>query len=39
MLQVQYMDESDEIHAEQWAARPLWRRFAENTARLMGPLL
>ncbi len=39
MLQVQYMDESDEIHAEQWGARPLWRRFAENTARLMGPLL
>jgi cardiolipin synthase len=38
-LQVRYRDESDEIFADHWGRRPLVRRFAENSARLLGPLL
>jgi cardiolipin synthase A/B len=39
MLQMQYLSESDPITASQWQSRPLWKRFAENCARLLGPLL
>lgn len=39
MLQTQYMQESVEIHAEEWERRALWKRFLERCARLLGPLL
>ena len=39
MLQMGYIQDSDEIFAEEWAGRPLWRRMVDNTARLFGPLL
>ncbi|MFK7961369.1 MAG: cardiolipin synthase [Phycisphaerales bacterium] len=38
-LQQTYMDESKAIDPAAWARRPLWRRFVENVARLLGPLL
>jgi cardiolipin synthase len=39
MLQTQYLSESDEIFAQEWAKRPVLKRFIENCARLCGPLL
>jgi cardiolipin synthase len=39
MLQMQYLSESDEIFADSWCRRPALKRFAENVARLLGPLL
>lgn len=39
MLQTSYLDESEEIFADAWRQRPLWKRAAENAARLLGPLL
>jgi cardiolipin synthase len=39
MLQVSYIEDSDDVFKEDWAARPFFKRFLENTVRLMGPLL
>ena len=39
MLQVSYMEDSDDVFLEEWAARPAWKRLVDNTARLLGPLL
>src|SRR5690606_254585 len=39
MLQVSYMEESEEIIRERWERRPLIRKVMENGARLLGPLL
>ncbi len=39
MLQVEYMGDSDEIDPDAWRRRPVWKRLAENAARLLGPLL
>jgi cardiolipin synthase len=39
MLQVQYMEDSTEIFAEEWRKRPVYKRAAENLARLLTPLL
>jgi cardiolipin synthase len=38
-LQRRYLAHSREIDARSWARRPLRQRFAENVARLFGPLL
>jgi cardiolipin synthase len=39
MLQVSYMEESEEVVKERWVRRPLRKRVMENAARLLGPLL
>lgn len=38
-LQRKYINESRQIDLETWRARPAWRRFADNAAQLLGPLL
>jgi len=38
-LQQTYIDQSELIDLETWNSRPLTQRFAENCARLFGPLL
>jgi len=38
-LQQTYIDQSELMDLEAWSARPLRQRFAENCARLFGPLL
>lgn len=38
-LQRKYMAESTEVVPEEWRRRPAWRKFADNTAQLFGPLL
>jgi cardiolipin synthase len=39
MLQVSYMEESEDVIKERWVRRPLRKRVLENAARLLGPLL
>ena len=39
MLQNTYLQNSNTLNLESWQQRPAWRRFAENTCRLVGPLL
>jgi cardiolipin synthase A/B len=39
MLQVSYIEDSDDVFPEDWARRGRLRRLAENAARLLGPLL
>jgi cardiolipin synthase len=38
-LQGSYIERSRPMDREAWRARPLGRRFAENCARLLSPLL
>jgi len=38
-LQDRYLDDADRLDLDAWRQRPAWRRFAENTCRLLGPLL
>lgn len=38
-LQDDYLADSDELELESWRRRPLWRRLAEDTFRLLGPLI
>ncbi len=38
-LQGRYLEDSDLLSLQQWRRRPVRRRFAENAARLLGPLL
>jgi cardiolipin synthase len=38
-LQTAYIEESDEVVMREWMERPMWRKIAENSARLVGPLL
>jgi cardiolipin synthase len=38
-LQDSYLADSDRLGLETWRQRPAWRRFAEDTCRLVGPLL
>lgn len=38
-LQMQYHGESREINPRAWRQRPLWKRFRDNSAQLLGPLL
>ena len=38
-LQRSYIDQSRMLDLDRWRGRPATRRFAENTARLVGPLL
>lgn len=38
-LQQTYIDQSELVDLEVWSERPLRQRVAENTARLLGPLL
>lgn len=39
MLQVGYIEDSDDVYLEDWVKRPLAARVLENSARLLGPLL
>jgi cardiolipin synthase len=38
-LQNTYLQDSDWLDLDRWRRRPTWRRFMENTCRLVGPLL
>jgi cardiolipin synthase len=38
-MQTGYLDASIELSPQEWRKRPALTRFAENTVRLMGPLL
>jgi cardiolipin synthase A/B len=38
-LQMQYHTDSREINPRSWRRRPLWKRFRDNSAQLLGPLL
>ena len=38
-LQTSYMQDSKRVHGSQWARRKLTRRFVDNAAQLLGPLL
>ncbi|MBL0928115.1 MAG: cardiolipin synthase [Phycisphaerales bacterium] len=38
-LQRSYLDESQALHLAEWRARPAWRRFLDNSAQLLSPLL
>ena len=38
-LHATYLESCRPLDIEAWRARPLWRKFAQNTARLLGPLL
>jgi cardiolipin synthase len=38
-LQMQYHTESRELNPRAWRRRPLWKRFRDNSAQLLGPLL
>ena len=38
-LQNTYLGNSDRLELDAWRRRPAWRRFTENTFRLLGPLL
>ncbi|MCO6045583.1 cardiolipin synthase [Aeoliella sp. ICT_H6.2] len=38
-LQRQYMEQSDRLDPETWAARPMREKLLENTLRLMSPVL
>jgi cardiolipin synthase len=38
-LQDSYLADADWLDLETWRQRPAWRRFAEDTCRLVGPLL
>jgi cardiolipin synthase len=39
MLQVSYIEDSDDVFLEDWVRRPVWKRAFENTMRMFGPLL
>ena len=38
-LQASYLERSESVDLAEWESRSSMRRFAENTARLLGPLL
>jgi len=38
-LQQTYIRNSDRLELDVWRRRPAWRKFTENTFRLLGPLL
>lgn len=38
-LQNTYLDDSEMLSLEQWRKRPRWRKFVEDTFRLLGPVL
>lgn len=38
-LQITYLGNSDRLDPGAWRQRPAWRRFTENTFRLLGPIL
>lgn len=38
-LQMKYITESEPITLTSWVARPAWRRFTDNAAQLLAPLL
>ena len=38
-LQQTYIRNSDRLELDAWRRRPAWRKFTENTFRLLGPLL
>ncbi|MBL9000723.1 MAG: cardiolipin synthase [Phycisphaerae bacterium] len=38
-LQTRYIDESEQIHLDEWRHRRVGRRFLDNAAQLLGPLL
>lgn len=38
-LQTKYIEEADQIHLDEWRKRPFLRRFLDNAAQLLGPLL
>jgi cardiolipin synthase len=38
-MQMGYIEDSEEVHLDQWRARSRVQGFVENTAQLMGPLL
>lgn len=38
-LQTAYMQQASRIHREEWHTRPARRRFVDNAAQLLGPLL
>src|SRR5262249_6352296 len=38
-LQTKYMQESEQIHLDEWRRRPVVRKFADNLAQLLSPLL
>jgi cardiolipin synthase len=38
-LQFKYLEDSEQLTLHTWRRRPPWRRFAENTCRLLGPIL
>ncbi len=38
-LQQRYLDDSEQIDASAWGARPPWQRLVEDAARLIGPVL
>lgn len=38
-MQTDFIARSTEVHVEDWRARPVWTRAAENTMQLLGPLL
>lgn len=39
LMQTGYLTESEEVFLDQWRARPVFRRFVDNCAQLLGPLL
>ena len=39
MMQVDYLQNARELFADEWRKRPFPHRLAQNTARLLGPLL
>jgi cardiolipin synthase A/B len=39
MLQVSYMEDSDDLFMEEWSKRPIASRIGQRAARLLGPLL
>jgi len=38
-LQTNYINDSRELDPQAWRRRPLWHRFRDNCAQLLGPLL
>ena len=39
MLQVSYMEASEDVFLDEWIKRPWWRKLGQKAARLLGPLL
>lgn len=38
-LQTKYLGQSHRVHLDEWRRRPFWRRFSDNVAQLLGPLM